>query len=193
MFMISIDWFKFDSALCYQVISLFTGIHFVIYISDVCILKKKKRLFPQPRTVNLDLSAKILIGDAHLDRLENSKFKSEWGLELVAFSVDILWICCDKLHNDLGGGGGGVNIKKFWCNIDVYYMQMSFIVLFSLSLMHCWLFLLGGGGVMSFALLVYIYFIQKNFFFFFLTTAIYQHLSCVYDESCCCRPDLAPS
>ena len=30
-----------DSALCYQVISLFTCMHFVIYISDVCILKKK--------------------------------------------------------------------------------------------------------------------------------------------------------
>lgn len=37
----------------------------------------KKLLHFQPRVVNLDLAAKILIGDPNIDRTENAKFKSK--------------------------------------------------------------------------------------------------------------------
>ena len=35
-------------------------------------------LVSKPKTVNLDLSAKLLIGDPNIDRTESSKFKSKY-------------------------------------------------------------------------------------------------------------------
>lgn len=39
----------------------------------------------QPKTVNLDLSAKLLIGDANIDKTENAKFKSKY--EVTQFQI----------------------------------------------------------------------------------------------------------
>ncbi|XP_070189642.1 transcription factor E2F8-like [Littorina saxatilis] len=55
-------------------------------------------LVSKPRTVNLDLSAKILIGDAQLDRLESSKFKTKirrlYDIANILTSLDLI----QKVH-----------------------------------------------------------------------------------------------
>ena len=37
----------------------------------------------QPKTVNLDISAKILIGNPNVDRTENGKFKSKFHIQII--------------------------------------------------------------------------------------------------------------
>ncbi|KAJ8315777.1 LOW QUALITY PROTEIN: hypothetical protein KUTeg_007927 [Tegillarca granosa] len=51
-------------------------------------------LVSQPKTVNLDLSAKILIGDANIDRTENGKFKTKirrlYDIANILTSLDLI-------------------------------------------------------------------------------------------------------